>query len=172
MNANKIIRTNNRMEAYLHEISMLPEQAVFADILEILAILTSPLISQDECILIERLLVSPTVSRASFFDKTSYECFINHFHISDLTFDAEMSKLMFLSLGLKMSEILILKLQLEYPFDRFQLVVNFDGNDCSVRFYKKREEEALWLDEDLNEYQLEGIYAIEIMPSKSRKISD
>jgi hypothetical protein len=120
------------------------------------------ILSLDGCwLLASQLPAGTSGTRDQFPDRTGYEAFVNHIHITDALGEAgECSP--WLALGQAMA----LGLELEAlvaAHGSFQIVVAADMDlpaDCNVRFYKLRSGE-IWIEDDLEGYAHEGILVIQ-----------
>lgn len=118
-------------------------------------ILLSGFVLKNGCILNKILYDrSTSVNEYDFFDKTDYECFVNHIHVNDFsnnnfgniayTFLVEVGKL----------------LKIRFPDQSFRGIISIDEISCSVRFHKLRIGES-WCCDDINEYKEEGIFIMD-----------
>jgi hypothetical protein len=94
-------------------------------------------------------------SPALHFDKTGYECLVNHVHIDPVLGDDQLQPL---RIGLVYAQKLIEVLQGSGYRQCFQIIVSFHLADkvCTVRFHTSRHGEH-WLAADLERYREEAI---------------
>lgn len=96
-----------------------------------------------------------------FHDRTGFECFINHVHLSDFV---EIEGIHRLWVGFQYVAVLSEELKKEFPERRFTIIISYGpdtAGDCVVRFHCTRENEQ-WLSDDLEGYETEAVQEIRI----------
>ncbi|GAB6087304.1 hypothetical protein [Alkaliphilus crotonatoxidans] len=98
-----------------------------------------------------------------YYDKIGFEASYNEFRIEDY-FDWCIGKpLEGLVMAVKLSEIWECKLKRDFPNYKFHIIIGFDGEYTTIRFYKLRDEEDSWIAlDDLEEYK-ENAIAVRIV---------
>ena len=91
-------------------------------------------------------------------NRTGFEASYNEFRIEDY-FDWCIGKpLEGLEMAVKLSEIWECKLKRDFPYYKFHIIISYDENFTTIRFYKSREEECNWVAIDnLDAYKEECI---------------
>lgn len=151
------MRLNRRMQVYLDELARREVSA--DDHAGVGAVEIQP---AGEIFLLKAFLAHPpAIVVPSFEDRTGLECFANRIRMTDLVGEklARGFPLLLLVTGLLVARRIAEEL-LRYP-GRFNVIVSFDGDDCTVRFHKIRRGER-WLLDDLEKYDDEGVMVIEI----------
>ena len=98
------------------------------------------------------------VSMVHFPDRTGYECFVNHFHVSYDGTRAALLRLIVRIAGIR-------RALAEYAPDRsFLVALSIAEGECTVRFHECRPGEA-WLADDLEGYKDEAVAAIGVGPA-------
>lgn len=88
-----------------------------------------------------------------FGDKTGFEAFASHVHMTDVSKEFDDNPVAGLRFALKLLEIWEYRLRLYFPTYQFYLILTFDGEDTILSFHKIRENE-IWLDlEKLDDYE-------------------
>jgi hypothetical protein len=152
------MRTNRRMRLYLDDLrsrkvdaeSLLP-QRVPGDL---------ELVQAGECVLLRRVAQKPLRTVSEFPHWTAVECLANKLSMNDML-DPRLSRgvpLVLLMGGLLLAERFARQLA-HFP-GRYNVIVSYDGEACSVRFHKVRAGEH-WLAADLEEYPEEGVLVID-----------
>jgi hypothetical protein len=152
------MRVNRRMRAYLDDLrsreveahSLLPERMP-GDL---------ELVQKGECVFLRRIAARPLRTLADFSHWTSVECFANKLSMNDMV-DPRLSRgvpLVLLMGGLLLAERFAR--QLAYFPGRYNVIVSYDGESCSVRFHKIRAGER-WLSDDLEDYPEEGVLVLD-----------
>lgn len=96
-------------------------------------------------------------------DKTGFEASNNHIHIPKYDEENEESQIKLLKLAMHILDEWKAKLKTDFPTYRFHLIISYDGEECTLRFHKYREEEGSWLKiHDLDGYKEEAILVMEI----------
>ena len=128
-------------------------------------LLRSGLVQEDGCWLLASQVETPRASQRDLFpDRTGYEAFINHLHISDVLEPGAGP-----TPGRILSQAIAWARELEAllaPRGDFEIVVAVDREaveDCNVRFYRRRPGER-WLDDDLESYAQEGLLVLRTPP--------
>jgi hypothetical protein len=128
---------------------------------ELTAALQSGLTQREGCVVLQTFAHSAGgYSPALHFDKTGYECLVNHIHIDPVAGEDGLQPLrMGLAYAQKLTEIL----QNSGYRQCFQIIVSFHLTDqiCTVRFHTKRPGEH-GLAEDLEQYRKEAIQVIRL----------
>jgi hypothetical protein len=121
------------------------------------ALVQSALLEEHACWFLEPLRNGAmSSSLLQFPDRTGFECFVNHVHISDFI-EGEVDASMMHLQGLLLAEELERKLK---PLGRFRIIVSCDEMDCAVRFHRLRPGE-LWVLDDLETYREEALLILE-----------
>jgi hypothetical protein len=104
---------------------------------------------------------------ADYFDKTGFECFINHVHLPF----AETNESQSLASCLEYAATLQDALLPLTPDRQFRVIVSlsedgeFPGSACTVRFHQIRPGEV-WVTEDLEGYKSEAILVFDVPNSR------
>ncbi|MBP2635483.1 MAG: hypothetical protein H6Q72_1390 [Firmicutes bacterium] len=131
-------------------------------------LLSSEFIEWDGCVLLEAVndenaLDTHFKPNEYYPDRTEYEAFCNHIHISDYLPESEECPLQSLVLALKILEVWESKLMNSFPGLKFHLILSHDEFGSVLRFHKFRQEEGLWINVDnINGYTEQGIMLKEI----------
>ena len=106
----------------------------------------------------------PGLKLSDFPDKTGYECFVNHLHITEYIGADNMG----IAIGVFYA---IAKLAVN---DKVSMplagIIGFDDTDMTIRFHVVRDRES-WLCDDLEEYRYEGIAEVCIYAPGSQETS-
>jgi hypothetical protein len=153
MSWNNGTRMNSKMSALLQKAGLQWPVAVRA-----LHVPLPTLEIFEDCVLLKsQWEVNKHVKIADRFDKTDFECFINHVH---LPFDGTNESLVScLEYSATLREALMLLTQ-----DRqFRVIVSLseDDGECTVRFHRIRLGEN-WIAEDLEGYKSEAILVFDV----------
>jgi hypothetical protein len=123
----------------------------------------------EDCVLLKGQWDPDNVKTADCFDKTAFECFINHVH---LPFDGTNETLIpCLEYAATLQEALTPHTQDR----RFRVIVSlsedvaFPGSACTVRFHQIRPGEH-WIAEDLEGYKSEAILVFDV-PNSRQELS-
>src|SRR5690348_10534079 len=103
------------------------------------SILRKGLVEKDGCVLLRSLIGASTTFPQSGMDRTGYESFINHVHISSLPQAWEFARKIASRLRRRSGE--------------FSMIVFFDGKEATIRLHKNRSSEPAWLNPDLESYK-------------------
>jgi hypothetical protein len=99
------------------------------------------------------------ISFSDFPDETGYESFVNHVHIEDyLAYEKASSSVMMansISLAISLRKLL----RQSFPEEQFDVIVSFQENHYTVRFYKKRTGQR-WLSDNLEDNQKEALMVL------------
>lgn len=158
----KVIRANKRFLNAIGQVSCNISAALPPPLLDIVK---DGLRIVNGCIVLEALQSRcPGLKPSDFPDKTGYECFVNHLHITEYI-DADNMEI---AIGFFYA---IAKLAI---IDKVSMplagIIGFDDTDVTIRFHVAREGES-WLCDDLEEYQYEGIAEVCIYAPGSQEIS-
>jgi hypothetical protein len=156
-----MIRLNLAMEMFLKRFGIDPANPPPAE-RELIQLLHTGIAEVDGCwLLASQVKPSLTGQREHFPDRTGYEAFINHIHISDVLGPGVEE-----SPARALSQAIALGREVEKLVARwggFEIVIATDKDspaDCNVRFYRHRSGEV-WIERDLELYHEEGILVIE-----------
>ncbi len=154
-----MIRTNGLMNNYINKATEFEE-----DMKNLLVSIKLPtnLIEVDDCVL---LIVNDIIPKSLdlnfinkvFGDKTGYEAYNNHLHISSVVECEILNPYHELLIGIDVIELWEQILIESFPSEKFILILSFDGVGAVARFHKYRVEEANWVDPDDIEMFKEGI---------------
>jgi len=151
------MRLNRSMERYLAELRSREVEAGFP------AAGRGPDVSVVEaggCWLLGGFVKKPHLSPADFPDATGLECSANKLRMEAM-FDERLvdsAPLLLLTAGLVTARAVSHELA-RYP-GRFNVILSYDGECCTVRFHKIRAGEK-WLADDLEGYVDEGVLVFE-----------
>ncbi|CUP87129.1 hypothetical protein [Clostridium baratii] len=95
-----------------------------------------------------------------FEDRVGYEALCNEIRVNDYIIEGSFNSIVKLSFNV--IDILKYKLKSKYPDDKFCIVFSSDKEYVTLRFYKIRENEKAWL----NEEELDGYIDEAIMVHK------
>lgn len=115
-------------------------------------------VQENGCVFLAELRSASSASTLNDFpDRTGFECFVNHVHMSDyLRVRLTTGRREVLAEAFAYASALMNVLQYSFESLRFTIILSYDGNDAVVRFHKTRPGEA-WVDDDLESYQEEGV---------------
>lgn len=123
---------------------------------EITRIIWPEFIEVNECILIknheEAVQLDMNQILKKFGDKTGFEAFASHVHMTDVSKEFDDNPVAGLRFALKLLEIWEYRLRLYFPTYQFYLILTFDGEDTILKFHKIRENETCLDIENLDEY--------------------
>jgi len=117
---------------------------------EFLSIFSGGFVQKDDCIFLKKLYeLKGNGTRDKFPDDVGYECFVNHFHVDELSQYENLSICMSLLAVLKEAWITYARSETE----GLRVIISSDEDGgCVFRFHKIRSSEN-WLAADLNSYQ-------------------
>lgn len=117
-----------------------------------------------DCVRVQMDGVSLPTFDAAQKDKTDFEAFHNHIHLTDYAApQGDMKPLELLRFGLDIVDTWVKNLEESYPNDHFHIVLSFDEEDCVIRLYKLRNEEMPWIDaENVEDFTLEGVMVYQV----------
>jgi len=102
-------------------------------------LLRKGIVEKSGCVLLRACIGTSTTFLQSGMDRTGYESFINHVHISSLPQAWEFAR--------KIAS------RLKRRSGKFSVIVSFDGKEATVRFHKNRSKEPEVLNPDLESYK-------------------
>jgi len=102
-------------------------------------ILRKGIVEKNGCFLLRSLIGTSTTFSQSGLDRTGYENFINHVHISSISQAWQFAN--------KIAS------RLKRRGGKFSVTVSFDGKEATVRFHKNRSTESAALNSDLESYR-------------------
>lgn len=123
-------------------------------------------IEWDECILLNQKGNAdlPTHFSPNPFiaDRTAFEAFYNHIHLNDLFEDVMQPNQVF-KMAIKILEVWASVLYRQFTTQkRFVLILSYDGEEVTLRFYSIREIESSWLNISSLESYSDGLMVIGI----------
>ncbi len=96
-------------------------------------------------------------------DRTQFEAVTNHIHLSDVFEEIDGDSCQTLKIALGLAEIWGNKLSVEFPTEKFHLVISHDEFGSVIRFYKIRNDEVSWLNiVNLDDFKEEALLVKEI----------
>ena len=149
------------MRAQLQEIGNISYTEISNE--KVQKLLSSEFIEWDGCILLEAVndknnLDTCFKPNKYYQDRTGYEAFCNHIHMSDYSPEIEECPPKSLILALKILEVWEVKLMKSFPGIKFHLILSHDEFGSVLRFHKYRLAEGPWLNVDnINGYTEQGI---------------
>lgn len=162
-----IIRMNTRMENYLSKLNINFKEEYLKckprhDILD-----SIKLYQIEDIILLDNdprkvEEVDYEFLKKMFMDKTGYEAFMNHHHIEDF-FQESISEEVKVNLAVMYIKVLVQRLKESWNLQQFIIIYSTnDEGDHTVRFYKYRKEEAPYLSDDIEGYELDSVMEITV----------
>jgi len=128
---------------------------------DLLHLLSLGFVEKDECVVLRALEnTAGDFDPRAHFDRTGYECLVNHVHIDPREPDDPHP----LQGGLAYADSLVDTLKrapYQGPF-RVILALNLAQNICTVRFHRVRRGES-WISDDLESYIDEGLLVIDAL---------
>lgn len=123
-------------------------------------------IEWDECILLKQKgnadLPTHFLPNPFITDRTAFEAFYNHIHLNDLLEDVMQPNQVF-KMATKILEVWASVLYRQFNTQkRFVLILSYDGEEVTLRFYSIRETESSWLNFSALESYSDGLMIIEI----------
>lgn len=95
-------------------------------------------------------------------DRTAFEAFYNHIHLNDLLEDVIQSNRIF-KIATKILEVWASVLYRQFNAKKkFVLILSYEGEEVTLRFYSIRETESSWLNISLLESYSDGLMVVEI----------
>ena len=112
------------------------------------------------CYLLGGFVKRPHLSPADFPDQTNLECSANRLRMEAMLDPrlATTAPLLLLTAGLVTARAIAH--ELAGHAGRFNVIVSYDGESCTLRFHKVRKGQR-WLAEDLEDYVDEGVLVVE-----------
>ena len=96
-------------------------------------------------------------------DRTGFEAFYNHIHTSQYIDDDNKGPIEGFKLAKYILDAWKTKLKIEFPENKFHLILSYDGKESTLRFHKYRQDEGSYLViDDLDGYKGEAILVEEI----------
>ncbi len=161
------MKKNKKMERLINEIE---NEKKFNGLItsKFLDLFFPKIIEWDECILLvledclhdlpEKFTPNNVIN-----DKTQFEATHNHIHLSDIFAELEENPNQSLRVALRLIEIWEQQLKINFPSQKFHLVISHDEFGSIVRFYKLRTGEIPWIDVDkIDNFKEEAILIKEI----------
>lgn len=148
------MRLNRRMESYLSDLRSREVEAGFPVPVDV------QLVETGGCVLLRGFVRKPHLSPADFPDQTGLECSANKLRMEAM-FPARLVSscpLLLLTAGLLTARAI--SAELARLAGRFNVILSYDGESCSVRFHKIRAGQR-WLADDLEGYVDEGVLVFE-----------
>lgn len=123
-------------------------------------------IEWDECILLKQKGNADLPTHFSpdpfITDRTAFEAFYNHIHLNDFLEDIIRPNQVF-KMATKILEVWASVLYRQFNTQkRFVLILSYDGEEVTLRFYSIRETESSWLNISLLESYSDGLMLMEI----------
>lgn len=123
-------------------------------------------IEWDECILLNQKGNADLPTHFSpdpfITDRTAFEAFYNHVHLNDLLEDVMQPNQVF-KMAIKILEVWASVLYRQFNTQkRFVLILSYDGEEVTLRFYSIRETDSSWLNISSLESYSDGLMVIEI----------
>jgi hypothetical protein len=156
-----LIRTNKKMMDLLEKVKIKNEEVIKISTYNLSKIMFPNFKEVHGCIIIdmnnEINVQNVDFKRilSMFKDRTGYEASCNEVRINDYIDYYDESAV------LQLAEIVAntwrYKLKIEYPQNRFCIIISFNGSYVTMRFHIIRENESTWLKYDLDEYRDEAI---------------
>lgn len=152
------MRMNNSMRTRWERMNIQDYLGRFAFANKLKLLTEAPIIETPDGIILEPL-AQPHISASSFQDRTGYEAFINHVHVSDFVDPDELRQekppYLLVQGFLFMNRI---RDRLNGRWERFRIILSLDreSEEVTVRFYMLRPNEV-WCVDDIDEYSLEDI---------------
>lgn len=153
--------TNDIMRTQLQEIGNISHTVITNE--KVQKLLSSEFFEWDGCILLGAVndkneLDTRFKPNKYYKDRTGYEAFCNHIHVSDYFPELEECPLQSLILALRILEVWEVKLMRSFPGIKFHLILSHDEFGSVLRFHKYRHEEGAWLNIDnIDGYTEQGI---------------
>ncbi len=147
-----LIKINNNMKVLLDKLESEKENSIEVNVRELDKIILPNLVKINDCIIIDmnnrfkEKNIDLKVVLDRFGDRTGYEASCNEVRINDYIISEDYFGSV--RLGKMIMEIWKNKLKLEYPKDKFCIILSADGSYVTLRFYKIRKDESPWLNED------------------------
>lgn len=96
-------------------------------------------------------------------DKTQFEATHNHIHLTDIFTELEENPNQSLRVALRLVEVWEQQLKVNFPSQKFHLVISHDEFGSVVRFYKLRTDEIPWINiNNIDNFKEEAILIKEI----------
>lgn len=113
-----------------------------------------------ECTLLSRFLKTPRRPLGVFNDPTNLECNANKISMTEVIGERLGSTvpIALLAVGIAVAERITV--ELEHLEGRFNVILSYDGESCSLRFHRIRKGQS-WLLKDLEDYDEEGVLVFE-----------
>lgn len=150
-----MIKINKSMEKVLKKLEDSNDEGHQLD--NFIDILWPDFIEVDGCIIIkhdediENLNMNWIIEM--FGDKTGFEATENHIHMVDICDEFIVNPKVGLRFAMKLIDIWGYKLMTSFPSYKFHLILTHDGEDSILRFYRYRQEEGDYLEDNLDEYE-------------------
>ncbi|WP_342479905.1 hypothetical protein NST07_18015 [Paenibacillus sp. FSL L8-0340] len=96
-------------------------------------------------------------------DKTGYEASCNELRVNDYIKDIDKTRDNILICALQIMEGWENQLRKCFPGNKFLIVLSYDDQYATLRFYKERPEEKNWLSHDLEGYKDQAIMVKEVL---------
>ncbi len=93
-------------------------------------------------------------------DKTGYEASSNEIRVNDFIDGDSIDFRSVLALGINILDVWSINLKRDYPNNRFCLMVTCGDDSVILRFHQVRDDENMWLVEDLEKYNEAVAYKI------------
>lgn len=153
-----MLKINNNMHEYIKKLSLKTNKKYF----DILYKLCPEFIEVDECILIKKedfeIKLDINKILSVYFDRTDFEASYNEFRLEDYYEGLCNNSYESVEMSIEFLKVISNRLKDKFPYYNFHIVLSYDGNYSTMRFYKLRESEETWIDLDnLDEYADEAI---------------
>ncbi|OPF55765.1 hypothetical protein BH721_03410 [Clostridium baratii] len=159
-------RINKNMGKLLKDIENNNENIIKIDLNEIEKIANPNIIEVHDCVILDldNRIIKKNIDfdfiLKRFEDRVGYEALCNEIRVNDYIIEGSFNSIVKLSFNV--IDILKYKLKSKYPDDKFCIVFSSDKEYVTLRFYKIRENEKAWL----NEEELDGYIDEAIMVHK------
>lgn len=150
--------TNSKMDNLINKSVEFKTSNITFSIEKLLMVLNPIIKNVDDCIIIdnyneidikkinfERLL-------KMYGDRSGYEASNNEIRLNDFINGNLIDFRSVLALGINILDIWEIKLKRKYPNGRFCLIITYGDNSIILRFHQVRDDENMWLIEDLEQY--------------------
>ncbi len=161
-------RTNHRMDTIIQEVLNYDCTSSSMNIENICLLLYPEFKEVNGCILLNlsegsipnKINIEKVIQ--TYGDFTAYECSCNEIRLNDYIDYTEGNERSILKFALQLQKSWIVKIKRDYPSYKFCFVLSYDGEFATLRFHRIRENERLFLTDDLESYTEEGIIEVKI----------
>ncbi|WP_219836079.1 hypothetical protein [Paenibacillus sp. R14(2021)] len=152
-------RSNKKLNQFLDGMG----KYKFHEHTELINIVWPTFIEVEGCILLQNDLKPDRTINIEFVlkqfgDRSGFEASESHVHMIDVSSFFIKQPLEGLRFAMKLVDMWVVKLKLDFPDYSFLIILSFDGGDSIIRFHRIREDEEPWINiERIDEYKDEGI---------------